>query len=139
LTEQAGYSGTSLVKKLGIKEGFEIGLIGAPPGYKSLLTGLPDKVKWRAKINGHALDMIHLFVINKETFINALTLSKNAIKKSGTIWVSWPKGTSGMPTDLNENIIRAIALDIGLVDVKVCAIDSVWSGLKLVYRLKDRG
>jgi hypothetical protein len=138
LTAEVGYSGKPLVKKLGIKEGFHIALIGAPPAYKNHLADLPKNLKWFKNFNGNDLDMIHFFVINREVLTETLPKAKAAIKKSGTIWVSWPKKSSGIPTDLNENIIRMIALETGLVDVKVCAIDIVWSGLKLVYRLKER-
>jgi len=138
LAERAGYSGTPLVKKLGIREGYHIGTVGEPADFKKLLTDLPDNVHWHKNFNGANLDMIHLFVINRDVFSDLLPKAKEAIKKTGTIWVSWPKKVSGLPTDLNENIIRIIALETGLVDVKVCAVDNLWSGLKLVYRLKDR-
>lgn len=135
---EPGYSGTPLIKKLGIREGYNIGIIGEPTNYKSLLIDLPKNIHWHKNFNGANLDMVHLFVINREVFSDLLPKAKEAIKKSGIIWISWPKKVSGLPTDLNENIIRNIALEMGLVDVKVCAIDNVWSGLKLVYRLKDR-
>ena len=138
MTEQAGYSGTPLIKKLGIREGFHIGLVDEPEGFKTLLTGLPEGVVWHKNFNGNGLDMIHMFVINADLFAEILDKAKTAIKKSGMIWVSWPKKASGIATDLNENVIRNYALEIGLVDVKVCAVDQVWSGLKLVYRLRDR-
>ena len=138
MAETAGYSGTPLVKKLGIKEGFQISLIGEPDDYLNMLTGLPGKVKIHKNLNHSDLDMVHLFVNSRGVLEEVLGTAKRAIKKSGIIWASWPKKASGMPTDLTENMIRELALESGLVDVKVCAIDEIWSGLKLVYRLKDR-
>ena len=138
MAETAGYSGTPLVKKLGIKPGFQISLINEPEDYLSLLTGLPQGVKIHKNLNYADLDMVHLFVNSRGLYDHLLNQAKRAIKKSGTIWVSWPKKASAVPTDLTENIIRDTALEMGMVDVKVCAIDAVWSGLKLVYRLKDR-
>jgi len=138
LTATTGYSGTPLAKKLGIKAGFHISLIGEPDGYMGLLKDLPQNINWHKNFDSSNLDMIHIFIVNKEFYTDALSHAKKAIKKNGLIWVSWPKKTSDIPTDVSENIIRSIALEMGLVDVKVCAIDDVWSGLKLVYRLKDR-
>ena len=139
MTVATGYSGTPLTKKLGIKPGFHISLIGEPTDYvSSMLNDLPNNIHWHKNFDTPDLDMIHIFVMNRALYAEILTQAKRVIKKSGTIWVSWPKKTSGIPTDVSENIIRSIALEMGLVDVKVCAIDGVWSGLKLVYRLKDR-
>lgn len=139
MTVATGYSGTPLAKKLGIKAGYHISLIGEPADYVTgMLNDLPTNIHWHKNFDTPDLDMIHIFVMNRALYSEILTQAKRVIKKSGTIWVSWPKKTSGIPTDVSENIIRSIALEMGLVDVKVCAIDDVWSGLKLVYRLKDR-
>ncbi len=133
-----GYSGTPLAKKLGIKDGYHIALVNEPDYYFNLFTELPDNIHWYRNMDHPELDMIHLFVTSREIYSNQLHKAKNQIKKSGTIWISWPKKTSGIISDLNDNIIREMALETGLVDVKVCAVNEVWSGLKLVYRLKDR-
>lgn len=132
----AGYSGTPLIRKLGIKEGFKIKLVSEPSNYFELLGSLPDKVKKSS--TGKDFDFIHFFVKKGSLYEKQLVVLKNEIKKDGMIWVSWPKKSSKVETDMNENIVRDTALAIGLVDVKVCAVDEIWSGLKLVYRLKDR-
>ena len=138
MSETAAYSGTPLAKKLGIKDGFLVGLVNEPDYYFSLFTEFPDNIQWDRHPDQTGYDMIHLFVTGREIYSNQLRQAKNQIKKSGMIWISWPKKTSGIITDLTENSIREIALDTGLVDVKVCAVNEKWSGLKLVYRLKDR-
>jgi hypothetical protein len=133
----AGYSGTPLVKKLGIKENFKIRAIGAPSNYFELLGGLPEGVTALKKKSSET-DFIHLFVKALSELKAQLPHIKNEIKKNGTIWISWYKKSAGIATDVTEDKIRDIALKEGLVDVKVCAVDEIWSGLKLVYRLKDR-
>jgi len=133
----SGYSGTPLAKKLGIKAGFNIALINAPEYYLDLFTDLPGDLRITKQINnGH--DLIHFFVKDKVTYFQYLPHLKDQIKQNGMVWVSWPKKASKIITDITEDIIRNEALQNGLVDVKVCAIDEVWSGLKLVIRLKDR-
>jgi len=133
----AGYSGTPLAKKLGIKPGFDIVLINAPDNYFDLFTDLPGGLHIATEISkGH--DMIHLFAKNQQEYLSRLYLLKDQIKQNGMVWVSWPKKASKIVTDITEDIIRNEALKNGLVDVKVCAIDDIWSGLKLVIRLKDR-
>jgi hypothetical protein len=132
----AGYSGTPLIKKLGIKEGFKIKIVNEPNHYSELLGVLPHSVKRNS--TGKDFDFIHLFVKGVAEYEKRLIKLKNEIKKDGMIWVSWPKKSSKVETDMNETIVRDTALAIGLVDVKVCAVNDVWSGLKLVYRLKDR-
>ncbi len=138
----AGYSKRALVDKLGIREGFRIGLVDAPPNYAETLGRLPKNVAVTglAPATGAAskLDFIQVFTQAKRRLETKLPLLKSRLSPHGMLWVSWPKGTSKVKTDLNENIVREIALKNGLVDVKVCAVDEVWSGLKLVYRLKDR-
>jgi hypothetical protein len=133
----AGYSGTPLIKKLGIKSGFVIAVLQPPGDYFKWLTPLPEKVVVKEKPAGQ-LDFIHLFVKDKKTFQNLLLRAKKNLKKDGMLWVSWPKKASKVPTDLDENIIRDFGLEEGLVDIKVCAVDDVWSGLKFVIPVKDR-
>ncbi len=138
MAETAGYSGTTLAKKLGIKDSFHITLVNQPDAYLKLFDGLPPNIRWYSNMDMPDMDMIHIFVSSKDLYTELLDRAKKMIKKSGSIWVSWPKKTSGIITDINENIIRETALNAGLVDVKVCAVNETWSGLKLVYRLKDR-
>jgi hypothetical protein len=133
----AGYSATPLAKKLGIKEGFKIGLINVPDYYYSLFTDLPDNLII-ADYPSQELDFVHLFTKQQSEFLQLLLIIKSTIKQNGMIWVSWPKKASKVPTDITEDVIRNYALQIGLVDIKVCAVDEVWSGLKLVIPVKDR-
>ena len=133
----AGYSPNPLFKKLGLKEGQSIKLIHAPEYYPELIGDLMDKLELRIGATKE-LDFIHLFTNSLSELETLLPKLKMQIKKSGTIWVSWYKGSSKKPTELTENIIRDTALATGLVDVKVCAVDEAWSGLKLVFRLSDR-
>jgi hypothetical protein len=133
----AGYSGTPLVKKLGIKSGSAIHVVQPPADYFDLLHPLPEDLSIKSKLSGE-LDFIHLFVKDQKNFQQGFTKSKKFLKKDGMLWVSWPKKSSKVPTDLDENIIRDFGLKEGLVDVKVCAVDETWSGLKFVVRVKDR-
>jgi len=126
----AGYSGTPLLKKLGLKPGMKALLLGA--AYKA-----PAGVTVATK-PAPSLDFIHLFVKEREELSKQFAGLARALAPAGMLWVSWPKGASKVATDLNENIVREIGLKGGLVDVKVCAVDDVWSGLKFVIRLKDR-
>ena len=135
--QPVGYSGTPLAKKLGIKAGFDMAIINAPGYYFNLFVDLPDDLNIANKITGNH-DLIHLFVNNQQEYLSRLPLLKEQIKQNGSIWISWPKKASKIVTDITEDIIRNQALQNGLVDVKVCAVDEVWSGLKLVIRLKDR-
>lgn len=133
----AGYSGTPLVKKLGIKAGIILYAFNSPVDYFKWLSPLPVDVIVRDKLSGE-LDFIHLFVKEFKVFQKQFQIGKNHLKKDGMLWISWPKKSAKVPTDLDENIIRDFGLKEGLVDVKVCAVDEVWSGLKFVYRTKDR-
>lgn len=133
----AGYSKRSLVEKLGIKSGWHVALIGAPLDYKSTLGHLPEGVELIAQIAG-PIEFIQVFVTEQHDLQAMFDQLKAGILPAGMLWVSWPKRSSGVATDLDENIIREIGLEHGLVDVKVCAVDDTWSGLKFVYRLKDR-
>ncbi len=133
----AGYSGKPLAMKLGIREGFRVSFVGAPSHYRSLLGPLPPGVEVIGS-RGTRLDLLHLFALDQPHLITAMPRAKGRIKVDGMLWVSWPKQTSRISTDLNETAVREIGLSNGLVDVKVAAVDDDWSGLKFVYRLKDR-
>jgi hypothetical protein len=133
----AGYSGTPLAKKLGIKAGFTVFAIGGPADYASLLAPLPDDVKFVNTLTS-TVDLIHLFTKSAAELDANLRIWRHAMKSDGMIWVSWPKKASKVPTDITEDVIREVALPMGLVDVKVCAVDETWSGLKLVVRKEWR-
>ncbi len=133
----AGYSKTPLVKKLGIKLGFKIHFAHPPDNLQSLLGELPEKTTTIVELNG-PVDYIHLFTKSKDELQTQFPILKAALAQNGLLWISWPKKASKVTTDLNENIVRDIGLRNGLVDVKVCAVDEIWSGLKFVYRLQDR-
>jgi molybdopterin converting factor small subunit len=132
----AGYSGTPLVKKLGLKPGMRALFVAAPEGYEATLGPIPDvRVLKRAADN---LDFIQCFVPDRRALDRGLARLLPRLAPDGMLWVSWPKKSSALFRDLTEDGIRAAALAAGVVDVKVCAVDDDWSGLKLVYRLKDR-
>ena len=133
----AGYSGTPLVKKLGIKPDFDIAFINAPKNFINQLD-LPSSVKVKSFSRNQVFDFILLFTKSRTVLNAAFAQCAHKLKTNGMLWVSWPKQSSGVRTDLNENVVRDIGLTAGLVDVKVCAVDEIWSGLKFVYRLKDR-
>ena len=133
----AGYSGTSLVKKLGIKPGFDVAFVNAPEDFVKQLD-LPSDANVRSHSKARDLDFILVFVKSQKTLTTAFVQYSRKIRANGMLWMSWPKKTSGVQTDLTENIVRDIGLAAALVDVKVCAVDDVWSGLKFVYRLRDR-
>lgn len=134
----AGYSGTPLLKKLGIKPGFYVILQNEPAVYLDWLSPLPEGVTIIRKSSKDDVDFVHLFVLKRKDFEKDFKVFKKNLRKDGMMWISWPKKSSRVPTDLDENIIREFGLANGLVDVKVCAVDEVWSGLKFVYRTKDR-
>ncbi|MFK7971130.1 MAG: DUF3052 domain-containing protein [Bacteroidia bacterium] len=129
---------TSLTKKLGIKSGYSILLHDEPVHYFELFVDFPEDVLVLDKIAPETADFIHLFFTTKEAMVREVPRYKKALKKDGLMWVSWPKGASKMETDLKREPVRDYLLGIGLVDVKVAAIDEDWSGLKFVYRVKDR-
>jgi hypothetical protein len=132
----SGYSGTSLAKKLGLKENFSVKLLNAPDYYFDLFTDFPQQVKIsKAKQN---IDFIHYFAKDKAALFKDIPVLKEQLAPAGMIWVSWYKKSAKIPTDVNEDVIRNFVLSIGLVDIKVCAIDEVWSGLKMVIPVKDR-
>jgi Protein of unknown function (DUF3052) len=133
----AGYSGTPLPRKLGIKEGSTVALLGAPDGFPGLLEPLPGGVAVRTSARGPA-DVLVLFTTRRADLERRLPAAMRALDPDGGLWVAWPKKASGVATDLTENVVREIGLAAGLVDNKVCAIDGTWSGLRLVVRLVDR-
>lgn len=133
-----GYSGTPLAKKLGIKAGFKVLLKDHPEHYLNLFTDLPDDLEFIQEGIPESVDFIHLFYVSFEELKNTIGQYKEALKKNGTLWISWPKGKSSIKTDLKRDPIREHLLAIGLVDVKVAAVDEDWSGLKFVYRVEDR-
>ena len=133
----AGYSGTPLVKKLGIKTNSRLYAKNPPENYADLIAPLPENVKILRRLT-RDLDMIHMFVTSRTDLAAYVPIYMNYIKQDGMIWVSWPKKASKVPTDVTEDVIREVALPLGLVDVKVCAVDATWSGLKLVIRKENR-
>lgn len=133
----AGYSGTPLAKKLGIKEGSRIALVNAPKDFRSALGELPDNVEFVSRPT-KSLDMILFFVMSERVLARDFAKLSEKLVTNGMIWIAWPKKSSGVTTDLTEQRVQRIGLNAGLVDVKICAIDETWSGLKFVYRLKDR-
>ncbi|MEQ8363441.1 MAG: DUF3052 domain-containing protein [Cyclobacteriaceae bacterium] len=134
----AGYSGTPLIKKLGIQPGFSIRIVNEPQSYWDWISPLPEDIKVLTRAKKEGIDFIHLFCMEKKKFEKEFLKLKADLKKDGMLWVSWPKKSSKVASDLDENIIRNFGLNNGLVDVKVCAVDEVWSGLKFMYRVKDR-
>lgn len=135
----AGYSKTPLVKKLGIKAGQGVAVVNAPENFLAKeLQPLPEKVRINAAQAGKPLDFIMLFVDSAKALNKELPRLKAKLARDGIFWVSWPKKSSGLETDLSFGVVQQIGLKIGLVDVKICAVNDIWSGLKFVYRLKDR-
>jgi hypothetical protein len=136
----AGYSGTALVKKLAIKPSYLVALIHAPDGFQDTLKPHPENVSFRTDLRGRsAFDVIVWFVPDSSALSRRFGEIADRLKPSGGLWVAWPKKASGVVTDLNEAVVRQTGLEVGLVDNKVCAIDEVWSGLRFVVRLIDRG
>lgn len=135
---KTGYSRTPLAKKLGIKAGFNIQLVNQPEHYLDLFADLPSGISFMEQANSESIDFIHIFCTTWPELEEAVKAHKPALKKTGMIWISWPKGSSKIATDLKRDPIREYLLAIGLVDTKVAAVDEDWSGLKFVYRIKDR-
>ncbi len=133
----AGYSGTPLAKKLGIKPGGNVFVDGAPMDYEELLAPLPDDVAMQNVVDA-TTDVVHVFATKKAELARALKKSLKHLRPDAAIWVSWPKKAAKVPTDITEDAIRELAFPLGLVDIKVCAVDDVWSGLKLVIRKENR-
>jgi hypothetical protein len=133
----AGYSGTPLPKKLGIKEGSTVAFSGAPPEFEAALGALPDAVAVKRRTVA-PLDVAVAFFTRRGELERRLAALARAIHPDGGLWIAWPKRSSGVDTDITEDVVRELGLAGGLVDNKVCAIDETWSGLRLVYRLVDR-
>ncbi len=133
----AGYSATPLAAKLGIKTGSRVKTVRAPAGFPELLDPLPDAAVVSARLRGE-VDIWHVFTKNRSGLCSELERAMENIPSNGVIWVSWPKKASGVATDMSEDEVRRAALPLGLVDVKVCAVDETWSGLKLVIRRSRR-
>ena len=132
-----GYSGTPLAKKLGFKEGFSILTVNAPDDLDQLLEPLPAGVRILTTPQSD-VDLIHLFTNSRDELFRKLANCVRLIKQNGTIWVSWYKKAAKLPTEITEDIVREAAFPLGLVDIKVCAVDDKWSGLKLVIRKENR-
>ena len=133
----AGYSGTPLAKKIGITEGSRIALVNAPKDFQFEPKELPDNVEF-VKPSAKSLDIILFFVTTEQALAKEFSKLAARLTANGMIWIAWPKKSSGVATDLSFDRAQRIGLDAGLVDVKICAVDDTWSGLKFVYRLKDR-
>jgi hypothetical protein len=133
----SGYSGTPLAKKLGIRAGARLFLHRAPDNYPQLLAPLPAGVQTVMRIDCDT-DLIHVFTDRRSDLGRALQRARRSMRPDATIWVSWPKKASGVPTDITEDVVRELALPMGLVDIKVCAVDETWSGLKLMLRKSER-
>ena len=133
----AGYSGTPLIKKLGIKEGFRVAIVDGPQNFAKELGPLPTGATALGRPT-RSMDFVLVFTKSAAALKRDFARLAKCLAPTGMLWISWPKKSSGVDTDLSENIVREIGLDAGLVDVKVCAVNDVWSGLKFVYRLSDR-
>ena len=133
----AGYSGTPLAKKLGIAPGSRLFLSDAPKNYLELVAPIPKGAQV-VKTIGEDTDIVHLFATERSRLAALLRSSLAKMRPDAAIWVSWPKKSSKVPTDITEDTIREVALPMGLVDIKVCAVDEIWSGLKLVVRKENR-
>lgn len=133
----AGYSGTPLAKKLGIKEGARVGLIGAPKGFARTLGRLPPGVEVRTQARGR-FDVIVVFATRVAELERRFPALVRALEPDGGLWVAWPKQASGVPTELRFENVQRVGLDAGLVDIKNCAVDGTWSGLRFCYRVADR-
>ena len=133
----AGYSGTPLAQKLGIKPEHKVVTINAPAGYRKLLAPLPKGIVFTTEVTA-AAPFVHLFVTKRQTLEKELMRLRRLLADAGVLWVSWPKKSSGVETDITEDVIREICLPLGFVDVKVCAVDETWSGLKLMIRRENR-
>ena len=133
----AGYSGTPLAQKLGIKAGQKVVTINAPAGYSKLLASLPEAVSFARKATAGA-NFVHLFISERKALEKELNRLRKLIADTGVLWISWPKKSSGLGSDITEDVIREVCLPLGLVDIKVCAVDETWSGLKLMIRRENR-
>jgi hypothetical protein len=133
----AGYSKTALAQKLGIKPAMKVAALNPPDGYRELLAPLPADVSFTAKAIAGA-NFVQLFVTERRTLEKELKRLRKLLADAGVLWVSWPKKSSGVTSDITEDVIREVCLPLGFVDVKVCAINEIWSGLKLMIRRENR-
>jgi hypothetical protein len=133
----AGYSGTRLAKKLGIRPGAAVAFPGAPEGFRGVLGDLPEGVRIKTRLGGH-LDVVVLFVSRRAELARRFPTAMKSLDADGGLWVAWPKKSSGVATDLSFEVVQRTGLDAGLVDNKVAAVDDTWSGLRFVYRVADR-
>lgn len=133
----AGYSATPLAKKLGIAPGCKLYLVGAPPGYVESLGPVHQQIEYPRALSA-SVDVAHIFSADRAPLQRALREFRNALRPNAVVWASWPKKSAKVRTDVTEDIVRELALPLGFVDVKVCAVDEVWSGLKLVVRKELR-
>ena len=133
----AGYSGTPLPQKLGIKPGLMVVTINAPANYRRLLGQIPDSITFSERLKSGS-SFVHLFTSRRSEMQKKMSILRDKLSDNGTIWVSWPKKSSGISTDVTEDVIREIALPLGFVDIKVCAVDETRSGLKLMIRRENR-
>ena len=133
----AGYSETPLPQKLGIKPGLNVVTINAPTNYRRLLGSLPENVMFSDRLKADS-GFVHVFTKKSGELEKTLSVLREKIANTGTVWVSWPKKSSGIRADVTEDVVRAVALPLGFVDEKVCAIDETWSGLKLMIRRENR-
>jgi hypothetical protein len=133
----AGYSGTPLATKLGIREGSRVALLGAPEGFDDVLAPLPAGVRVLRRLSP-GLDVVVLFVTRRQRLEQRFAAAAEAVMPAGGLWVAWPKRASKVPTDLTEDVLREVGLPMGLVDNKVCAVTEVWSGLRFVWRTENR-
>jgi hypothetical protein len=133
----AGYSGIPLPQKLGIKPGLTVVTINAPTNYRRLLGTIPQGVTFSDRFKPDS-SFVHVFIKKRSELETRLSALREKMADTGTVWVSWPKKSCGVPSDVTEDVVRAVALPLGFVDVKVCAIDETWSGLKLMVRRTNR-
>lgn len=137
MTASSGYSGTPLARKLGIKPASTLCVVNAPDDYAALVAPLPDGVLITSQFDA-GTDLVHAFVTEREELAEILTSTRERLRDDAVLWVSWPKKASKVPTTVTEDVMRELGLPLGFVDVKVCAVDAVWSGLKLVVRKELR-
>ena len=145
MTATAGYSGTPLAKKLGIKPGMTVAVVGYSRDYAELVVPVPEGVRMvtldtlpNGRVSASKTDILHIFTNSRDELFRLLDEARGVIRQDGMIWVSWYKKAAKLPTEITEDTIRDAALPMGLVDVKVCAVDEKWSGLKLVIRKENR-
>ncbi len=137
MSKPSGYSGTPLARKLGIGEGARIFVWDGPADYRELVAPLPAGVRFSKGLDSDA-DLVHVFVKARVMLERALKTLRATLRPEAAVWVSWPKKAAKVPTDVTEDVIRDVALPMGWVDIKVCAVDETWSGLKLVVRKSER-